>query len=172
MTQNMYGVTPLQRPVKTKPPTGLFGTPLSNKPEGYYEEQQKNLPPMLPQIMTPRELLAPVDERGIVFEDQINPIVGTSISTPIAVDVSETLPTNVDMLQPRIDRITPSIQQQFEGATFDPRSKETSDILDGKGAGAFGFTDTYLWKKTMEVLLPSQVRSKILTTLLKQLHLI
>ena len=138
----MYGVTPLQRPVKTKPPTGLFGTPLSNKPEGYYEEQQKNLPPMLPQIMTPRELLAPVDERGIVFEDQINPIVGTSISTPIAVDVSETLPTNVDMLQPRIDRITPSIQQQFEGATFDPRSKETSDILDGKGAGAFGFTES------------------------------
>ena len=145
MTQtNMYGVPRLEfdEPDSTPTKTGFFGDPLAERPEGYYDERFKNLPPVINRINTPRDLLAPIDDRFMVYEDQINPVVGTSVSSPIPVDVSETLPTDVDMLQPRIDRVTPKIQNSFDNATFDPRSTENSDILEGRGAAAFGFTES------------------------------
>ena len=133
MTTNMYGVTPLQPLPPTEPTQDT--TP---KPEGHYAEQAKDLPPAIPNIATPRELLAPMDSRFFVYEDEISP----SPVLQIPVDISETLPTDVDMLKPRIDRLTPAVQREFEGSTFDPRSTETSDILDGRGAGAYGFAES------------------------------
>ena len=146
MTQtNMYGVPRLEfdEPDPTPTKTGFFGDPLAERPEGYYDERFKNLPPVINRINTPRDLLAPIDDRLIITEPKS--VLGSSMPSVIKdvpVDISETLSTDVDMLQPRIDRVTPKIQNSFDNATFDPRSTENSDILEGKGAGAFGFTES------------------------------
>ena len=158
MTQtNMYGVPrlDLDEPDSTPTKTGFFGDPLVERPEGYYDEQAQDLPPAFPKISTPRELLAPIDDRFIVTEPKSVPVTQqsptsllqrssstASVVEDVPVDISETLSTDVDMLQPRIDRVTPKIQNSFDNATFDPRSTENSDILEGKGAGAFGFTES------------------------------
>jgi len=158
MTQtNMYGVPrlDLDEPDSTPTKTGFFGDPLVERPEGYYDEQAQDLPPAFPKISTPRELLAPIDDRFIVTEPKSVPVTQqsptsllqrssstASVVEDVPVDISETLSTDVDMLQPRIDRVTPKIQNSFDNATFDPRSTENSDILEGRGAGAFGFTES------------------------------
>lgn len=135
---NMYGVPPLNIPdtaeedITTVPGQEVVPTVGREQPAGEI--------PISPDF-GPR--LVPVEDMDIRLGS-----TGTRNLDDVEVldfDFSEgQLPPNPEALpiNRRIRRLSPIVESTFEGSVFDPNSTETSDVLAGKGIGAFGFTET------------------------------
>lgn len=136
---NMYGLPPLNIPdavVDEAPVPGREIVPTVGRDQPAGEIPLS--PDLAPALVPMEDMLAGPSGPGFVGTRDLDDI------DIVDFDFSEgQLPINPDasLINRRIRRLGPTVENLFEDATFDPNSTETSDLLAGKGIGAFGFTE-------------------------------